>query len=367
LSPENSIVADGPALKYKNILIVRTDRIGDVVLTLPLIQVLRRTFPFARISFLARTYTKEIVEEQPGLDGVVLYDNEGVRKPFLSMLFELRRARYDLAIVAFPRFRIALLLWLSRIKVRIGSGYRWYSFFFNNRVYEHRKNAEKHELEYNLALVKDLGCEVPFDIAPSITLQEEALNAATKEAKRLQISGKDTVAILHPGSGGSARDWNAASFSLLARRLTEMGWKIVVTGAAGEEELVRNVVLGSRHRLGSSVGVLSLKGLAAFIKSADLFVSNSTGPLHIAAAVGTPVIGFYPPIVACSPQRWGPITRYKIVFVPDRSQCILCKGGACTGNVCMEQIGVQQVVNAAIQLVTMKKSGKKSIKVPAYS
>jgi heptosyltransferase-3 len=367
LSRENSIVEGGPALKYKNILIVRTDRIGDVVLTLPLVQVLRKNFPLARISFLVRTYTREIVEGQPGLDEVVLYDNEGVRKPFLAMLIELRHTDFDLAIVAFPRFRIALLLWLSRVKIRIGTGYRWYSFLFNKRVYEHRRSAEKHEFEYNLSLLKELGCDVPTDVTPTMTIQTAAIDAAAEEAKRLRLSSKDIVAVLHPGSGGSARDWSATNFSALAKKLATMGWKVVVTGAENEEALVRNVVNGADVRIGTSVGVLSLKGLAAFIKSADLFVSNSTGPLHIAAAVGTPVIGFYPPIVACSPQRWGPITQKKIVFVPEQSRCELCRGGTCTSNVCMEQIGVQQVVDAATQLVMTNKRGKKSIKVPAYS
>lgn len=345
--------------KYKNILICRTDRIGDVVLTLPLIEVLRRESPFARITFLARSYTQDIVQGQAGLDSVVLYDQPEERKPFFSMLSELRRAQYDLAIVAFPRFRVALLLWLARIQTRIGSGYRWYSFLFNKRVYEHRKTAEKHELGFNLSLPRELGYRIPSDVRPTISIPAKARDAASAERERLGITGRDTVAILHPGSGGSARDWSTHNFGHLAIELNSLGWKVVVTGATGEEKLADEVIEISAGVAQSSVGRLSLKELGAFIESVDLFVSNSTGPLHIAAAVGTPVIGFYPPILACSPNRWGPVTDAKVVFVPERANCEMCKGGPCRASVCMDQIIVGKVVEAAEKLVPVHKSGSK--------
>ena len=360
MSPENSFVADGQALKYKNILIVRTDRIGDVVLTLPLVRVLRREYPLARISFLIRTYTKDVVEGQAGVDGIVLYDDGEAPKHFRTLLSELRRSKFDLALVAFPRFRVALLLWLSGVRTRVGSGYRWYSFLFNKRVYEHRKTAEKHEFEYNHSLIRSLGCRASSDDRPRITLSPESIRAADFERKRLHISDKEIVAILHPGSGGSARDWSGANFGLLARELSTLGWTIVVSGARGEETLVHQVVEGSGGIARPSVAILSLKELAAFIKAADLFVSNSTGPLHIAAAVETPVIGFYPPITACSPRRWGPVTDQKAVFVPERNRCELCHGAPCRGSVCMEQIKVQDVVNAAKRLVKKRKSKRPS-------
>jgi heptosyltransferase III len=366
LFPEDASVADGPALNYNNILIVRTDRIGDVVLTLPMIQVLRKNFPLAKISFLVRSYTRDIVEGQPGLNAVLLYDDAGKLKSLWTLFFEVRDAKFDLAIVAFPRFRVALLLWLSRVKMRVGSGYRWYSFFFNNRVYEHRKTAEKHEFEYNLSLLSELGCDVDPGVKPIFAIHADALIKASNERKRLGLTSGDIVAILHPGSGGSARDWSPKNFSLLAQKFAALGWKVVITGAKEEEEMVRSVVVNSGVSTSFSVGNLSLGELAAFISLADLFVSNSTGPLHIAAAVGTPVIAFYPPIVACSPQRWGPVTEKKILFVPEVSQCELCHGSPCRSNVCMDQIDVEQVVDAAIQLVKREKKTRTSNNIPAF-
>ncbi len=337
-------------MDYKNILIVRTDRIGDVVLTLPLVQVLRRAYPDARISFLVRSYTKDIVAGQPGLNNVLLYDEDGKAKGFFGILFELRRSHFDLAFVAFPRFRIALLLILAGVPTRVGTGYRWYSCLFNKRLFEHRKTSVKHEYEYNLSLAKKIGCSVDEGDLPRLTVGAASKTAAAEELRRLGLSKKDRIAILHPGSGGSARDWRPENFGRLAQRLTDLGWRIVVTGAAGEERLVENVVRGSGRAIATSVGRLSLSAVAAFISTAKLFASNSTGPLHIASAVGTPVIGFYPPILACSPDRWGPVTEKKMVFVPDKTECPLCKGGECRGNICMDLIGVDEVVSAAEKL-----------------
>ncbi|HEY6952431.1 MAG TPA: glycosyltransferase family 9 protein, partial [Bacteroidota bacterium] len=328
-------------------------------------KVLRESFPSSTISFLARSYTRDIVEGQAGLDNVILYDNNGREKPFGTVLAELRHSNYDAAIVVFPRFRLALLLWLAGIDTRVGTGYRWYSFLFNSRVYEHRKTARKHEFEYNLSLLGNLGCKVGAHVVPTMSIVAEAVQGAEAERKRLGLAPGDIVAILHPGSGGSARDWSPAKFRALAVALDKLGWKVVVTGAKGEESLVGEVVSGTGGIARASVGMLTLKELAAFIKSANLFVSNSTGPLHIAAAVGTPVIGFYPPIVACSPERWGPVTNRKAIFVPDRSRCSLCKGGPCQGNVCMDQIDVQQVVDAAIKLVG-KQEETKTTHIPVH-
>jgi heptosyltransferase III len=338
-------------IEPKNILVVRTDRIGDVVLTLPVVDVLRRAYPDSTISFLARAYTKDILVGQEGIDAILSYD-EPKAKSFFQMLSKLRNAKFDLAVVAFPRFRIALLLWLAGVKTRVGTGYRWYSILFSKRVFEHRKTAEKHEFEYDLSLLRHLGLVVPTSIRPNITIPKRAVEIAEEERRRLRLSDQESFVIIHPGSGGSARDWSPSNFSALATELRGAGLQVVVTGAQGEERLVDRVLSGTHGTVKSSVGRLGLKELAAFIRSADLFVSNSTGPLHIAAAVGTPVIGFYPPIRACSPERWGPVTEKKVVFVPDRLKCELCRGGPCRGSVCMDQIRVGQVVDAAKKLMS---------------
>ena len=335
--------------RLQDILVVRTDRIGDVILTLPTVEALKLNFPKARVAMLLNSYTASLVE---GIADVLIYNRQTAPKPFFEMLKELRRARFDAVVVAFPRFRIALLLWLAGIPVRIGTGYRWYSFLFNRKIFEHRKTVEKHEAEYNLSLLKGLGCTVSSKPEVKIVISEQERKTASGIRQSIGISDADRLILLHPGSGGSARDWKPENFALLAADLKKRGFYVVITGGKAESELVHSVAQNAGEGVKSFVSNFSLKEFAAFIQTAKLFVANSTGPLHIAAIVGTPVIGFFAPVHVMSPKRWGPLTDKKVIFVPDPMQCSRCKGDTCRGNHCMEQITVKQVLEAAVKLVT---------------
>jgi heptosyltransferase-3 len=314
--------------KPKNILVVRTDRIGDVILSLPMISALRSCFPTARISMLLRSYTTLLADGYSGLDAILSYDDRGIEKPLTLMLREIKSEQFDAVIISYPTFRLALLMFLAGIPTRIGTGYRLYSFLFNNRVYEHRKTSERHEAEYNLSLLKMLGCETASVPNVQLNIQPEDIRRAMEIREMLGILPEEEMVVLHPGSGGSARDWSAESFGLLARLLTVDGRKVVISGGPGEEGLVRRVVNYSG-------------GLAT--------------PLHIAAVVATPVIGLYPPILACSPVRWGPLTSKSKVLVPNANDCPRCKGSACQGNDCMTLITPEQVFDAVKELIGSRK------------
>jgi ADP-heptose:LPS heptosyltransferase len=337
--------------QFHNILVVRTDRIGDVVLSLPMITALRNCFPAARRSMLLRTYTREIADGYQGLDSIVLYDEGGREKQFFAMLSELRTERFDAVVVSYPTFRLALLVFFAGIPLRVGTGYRWYSLFFNRKVYEHRRTAEKHELEYNLSLLKVLGCSPGGKPSIALLVPGWAVERAREERRGLGIADDEVVVVLHPGSGGSARDWSPEHFGGLARILSDKGYRVVVTGTRNEEQLVRTVVQKSGNTAIPLRRELTLLELSGFLQLAGLVVANSTGPLHIAAAVGTPVIGLYPPIPECSPKRWGPWTEKSMVFVADRQSCPRCKGGPCQGNDCMEQIAEKDVAEGALRLL----------------
>ena len=328
----------------KNILLVRIDRIGDVILSLPMLPLLKRRYPNARISVLMRQYTRELVEQHSCVDEVLVYEHESSFRSLWAILREIRKRHFDIAIIPYPRFRPALILFLAGIRIRVGSGYRWYSFLFNRRVFEHRKDAKRHEAEYNLSLLRPLGIEARGEPEFEFSISPSACDSVDTMLAGNSVSLQDKFIILHPGSGGSSRDWSAENFSKLGNEVQRrLGVKVIVTGGKGEERLVEEVVAGMSEPPLAVVGKVSLMELGALIRRARVFISNSTGPMHIAAIVGTPVVAFFPPIVQCSPVRWGPYTDKKKIFLAGNKACLLCKGSPCRSNVCMAQITVDEV------------------------
>ncbi len=342
------------SLNLRNILLIRTDRIGDVMLSLPMLPLIKKRFPAAAITVMVQSYTRELLDGHSCVDEILLYEAPTNAAAFLRAARMLRSKKFDAVILPYPRFRLALLAFAAGIPMRIATGYRWYSFLFTAKIYEHRKDGRKHELEYNLSLLSILGidasAEAPHFELPSSPAAKEKVGAFLASHG---IGGTDGFIVLHPGSGGSARDWSAENFSALGERiLARMNMKIVITGGPNERDLVHRVALGMTHSPIECAGLLSLTELAALFRRARVFVSNSTGPLHIAAAAGTAVVGFYPPIVQCSPVRWGPWTARKKIFQPDGAQCPLCKGGPCRSDVCMNQITVDAVEEGIHELLT---------------
>ncbi len=137
-------------IKPKNLLIVRTDRIGDVVLSLPLAELVKNNYPDCKVTFLIREYTKDVVSNHPFIDEIIVLKEKEGKILINENVKQIAEKKFDAAIIVYPTFQTSLIIYLSKIKNRIGTGYRWYSFLFNNKVYEHRKFAEKHELEFNV-------------------------------------------------------------------------------------------------------------------------------------------------------------------------------------------------------------------------
>lgn len=339
---------NGAPSGVKNILLIRTDRIGDVVLSLPMLPVLKKHFANASITVMVRKYTRELIEKHSCVSEVLQWEENGERT--LSEYVKIVKDRqFDIAIVPYPRFILALIIFLAGVPVRVGTGYRWYSFLFTHKIFEHRKDAKRHEVDYNLNLLTAIGIEnfntPSFELGISSDIQNKVDDI-------LHRDGVEKFIVLHIGSGGSARDWPVDNFTTLAERIQkELQIKVVLTGGEHEKMLIESVSNELNFSPFNYAGKFSLLELGALLKRASVFVSNSTGPLHIASAVGTPVIGFYPPIIQCSPVRWGPYTDKKKVFTADNVVCSLCKGEPCRSNVCMEQISVEQVLNTIKQFI----------------
>lgn len=336
-------------LHPERILVVRTDRLGDVVLTLPVFSSLRRCFPRARLSALLRQYTGAIVEGNPFVDEILWYDQDGAVVPFGSMRAALKAKRFDAAILVRPDLRAALLLASAGIPMRVGTGYRYYSPLLTHRIYEHRSEARHHELEYNLHLLAPFGCDVREELASpvfGVVVTDEARASAETLLRSLGVKS-DQCIVVHPGSGGSAADWPPEQFAALARALEGAGrGTILVTGTQAEAAKARTVAAACAGAV-NLAGRLTVPQLAAVLRSSLLFVGNSTGPLHVAVAVGTPVLGFYPSVQVMGQRRWGPYSTKSVVLTPDPARCRRPSEHRNNECACMETIRVQDAIHAA--------------------
>ncbi len=325
-----------------NILIARTDRIGDTILTLPLAVYLKKKFPDSKIIFLAREYTKDVVELCSSVDKIICLGSQN----FFGTVNTLIDEKIDIGILVNPKFKTAFLLWLASIKKRIGTKYRWYSFLMNHKVSLHRKYNVKHELEYNFDLLKPL--EIQTDVNESNVDFDIRIDHATEQRVRdrlakINIDFTDKIIILHIGSGGSAIDWNKNNFRELVKFiLNELPHKILLTGSYEEFDMIQETFKDLRKNIYNVAGMFNLKELFCLFQMTELYIGNSTGPTHLAAAAGTNVIGFYPKVPSCSSLRWGPYTSKKFVFEPD-IDCEDCTIEQCKKLNCMDSISVNEV------------------------
>lgn len=335
----------------RKILVIRSDRIGDVVLTLPMAEVLKSTFPEARIFFLVKEYTAPIAMACPYVDGVLTVDRNGNSKSVFELGREIKKARFNVVISAFPRFGTAFASSLAGIPLRIGTAHRWYSLFFNDRVDIHRRDSVVHEARHNISLLR--GLDITSSAVPYPVLSAERVDPTVREKveKQFGIDNSTRLAVVHPGSGGSAREWSPERFAECARLFVRNSFRVIITGSQNERNLAENIRTRCGVSVANAAGELDLNELIALLSRASALVANSTGPLHVAAALGVSVAGIYPPLRNCTPDRWGPIGKRAFTFVPDPSACTLCKGRACRSNVCMDQIEPAEVVGRLIRSV----------------
>jgi heptosyltransferase-2 len=308
----------------KKILVVRPDRLGDVILTLPVVRNLKVAFPEAAITYLCTDYTSQILESYSLISDLIIYNEEneykGLKK-IISLAKELRRHHFDLAVHLLPRCPLALSTYFAQIKYTIGSGFRWYSFLFTHRQYDHRKYNQFHEAEYNLRLLKKIGVDSTYhpDVYTYFTFP---LNIKKSIQKFISNKFQDrSFIIIHPGSGGSSIDWPLTNFIDLIKLLNEWGkFDVGITGIETEKESL-SLLYKSDLKFVDLVGKFDLNELAVFLKKSVLFISNSTGPLHVAVAMGARVLGFYPNSPGLGPGRWGPFGyRSSSVMKPPADQ-----------------------------------------------
>ncbi len=330
-------------IKPENLLIVRTDRIGDVVLSLPLAEIVKKYFPQCKITFLLRDYTKSLAENHPFIDEIIILHESDHKISLIKNIKMVSGKKFDSCVIVYPTFLTALIIFLSGIKRRIGTGFRWYSLLFNKKIYEHRKYAERHELEYNVNLLRHFGIYEKADYGSinfNVKINKESLGEVDNLLAGYKIQTGKPLIIIHPGSGGSSVDLPLEKFKELIYLIdSNLDAQILITGTENEREMCSKLIVN--ERIINFAGLLNLSQVIALISKCGIFISNSTGPIHIAAALGKYTVGFYPNLLACSARRWGPYTEKKAVFTPDK-QCPDCRKEQCSSKDCMNTIKVSE-------------------------
>jgi ADP-heptose:LPS heptosyltransferase len=328
------------------ILISRTDRIGDVVLSLPVARSLKTAFPTAEIHFLVREETAPVAAQAPGVDKLLIYHPDGAGKAKLER--DLAEARFAAVICLFPRPELAAAFFRAGISARVGTARRWYSFRFTNRVNISRRTSGRHEKDLNLDLLQPLGIKPDYTMVPELATSSSEDSSAGLLPERMN-DGKPLV-VIHPGDGGSAMNWPLERYAALAGELSTAGFNIVVTGPAAERERRLREFGGILGKESVLSGRTSLTQLISLLAHADLFVGGSTGPLHLAAALGIKVVAFYGPIHTTTPDRWGPCGKGHVVLTPGVPVCH-CKVGRCKLGNCMERIELTHVMQTCLNIL----------------
>lgn len=298
--------------KIKNVVISRTDRLGDVILTLPLVSECKRIFSNAKIWFLVSGYSEPLLRNYEDIDELIFIE-DFPDKADLKMFF--KEKDINLIIHAFQRPEISSAAYKAGIKYRVGAGARWYSITYNKRVSQHRSRCEKNEADYNLDLLDAIVDGVKYDKQYKFRFSDEEMEKFWVHANLYNIFSYDKYVIIHPGSGGSAKDLPVEKFARIAERIFDHypEHKIVITGTETERILADDIMNEGCINL---AGKLTLRELMMLINGCALFLSNSTGPIHIAGALGKDIIGFYPNSKPINATRWGPPGNGASIITP---------------------------------------------------
>jgi len=296
------------------VIVSRTDRIGDVVLTLPLCALLRTRLG-AEVLVLGRRYTRPLLEASPHVDAILDWDDVSGRSPAEQREY-LRDAGADAIVHVLPRADIARAALAARIPLRIGTSHRWYDWLTCNAL-EHfsRKRSELHEAQLNIRLARRLlGAAIP-SLEELIPLAAVVPRVPVPSGVAARLRDDRFRLVLHPGSSGSAREWPLSQWRELAESLDPARVQLVVTGSAAEGVALREWIASLSREVVDLTGQLELAELIALLWRVNGLVAASTGPLHLAAAAGIHALGLFPSTPPIHPGRWAPLGPHAEVLV----------------------------------------------------
>ena len=291
--------------RYKKVLLVRPDNIGDVVLTLPMAGVIKRYLPNTKVAFLGRSYTESVIQKSGFIDEFYNWDDLSERP-----VEGIRSCAADVVIHVYPDKKIVAAAHRAGIPVRVGSARRWFNCVHSNRlVWLKRKGSHLHEAQLNIRLLSALGIKC----MPSRNELPKYYGWQTEDNKAFEdiLAKNKSKIILHPKSQGHGCEWPIQSYYQLARLLSGKHFQVLVSGTKEEGIAIGKAcpeLLALPH-VTDITGYCNLAEFISIIEQVDCLVASGTGPVHLAAAAGVATVGLYPPVRPINPERWGPIGK----------------------------------------------------------
>ena len=324
----------------QRILLIKPSAIGDIVHALPVLNLLQKKWPAAKISWLVTPACAGLLEGHPLLDEIILFERKrfghawrswSSAKALWNFSRELRSRQFDLVIDLQGLLRSGWLSWETRAAVRIGfSNAREFGWaFYTHRVPIHTK--EQHAVDRYMAVAEALGCGGPVEFPFATT---DADRAAVAD----MLPGEKQYAVLLPGTNWVTKRWPVEYFSQCAEELkTQFGFEIVVAGAGNDSALAAQI------KGLDLCGKTTLRQTVALLERAELVIANDSGPMHIAAALGRPLVTPFGPT---NPIRTGPYRRMDTV-IRTNLFCSPCYSRWCSHRSCLRGVDVESVVGLA--------------------
>ena len=335
----------------KRILVIRLDRLGDVILSTPVLDALRRTFPHAFIAMMVRPACREVLEGNPHLNEVIVYQKEGAHRTIrgtIRFARALRRDAFDTALVLHPSNRSHWIPWLAGIPRRIGYD-RKSAWLLTHRLPHRKQEGEQHEVRYALDMLQVFGI-APGAPQPFMPIHPEAAKRIEMLVGDHAIQSAERLVAIHPSASCVSKRWMPQRFAEVADRLiAEHGVRVCVIGDEAAGPHAQAMVGAMRRPALNLVGQVSVAELAALLKRCELLISNDSGPVHVAAAVGTPVVDIFGRNQrGLSPQRWGPLGEGHVVLHKEVG-CVTCLAHNCDIDfLCLTSLSAEEVYRAAV-------------------
>lgn len=331
--------------QVNRILIRSTNWIGDAVMTTPAIRAIRKNFPQAEISILAKPWVLSVFEHNPHVDQCIVYDSEASHRGLLGKLKlarDLKQYRFDAAILLQNAFEAAFITFFARIPCRIGYNTDVRGPLLSHAVSLSKEIKKKHQTAYYLDILRGVGLDTDGQ-ALTLVVGEKYADKADKILNLHGISPGDKLVGINPGATfGPAKQWFPERYAELTDQIQEtFGARIILFGGPGDSETGIKISEMMRHSPINLSGKTDLGEAMALIKRCNLFITNDSGLMHVAAALDVPLIAIFG---STNPTTTGPwSTKSRIIKIP--VECSPCLKPECpeTHFQCMKQINVEMV------------------------